>query len=115
MPDCAPMGESGVFGVQSIQYTPLLRTTFSRMAQALELFRDPVLGTTWGELGAVRHAGRFGDEWHADVELGYPIDGLVDDYRAAAAEWIGDSNLQLELSFRSPVTTKLSGVRNVIA
>lgn len=115
MPDCAPTGESGVFGVQSIQYTTLLRTTFSRMAQALELFRDPVLGTTWGELSAVRHAGRFGDQWHADVELGYPVDGLVDDYRAAAAEWIGDSNLELELSFRSPITTKLSGVRNVIA
>lgn len=85
------------------------------MAQALELFRDPVLGTTWGELDAVRHAGRIEDKWHADIELGYPIEGLFDDYRAAAAEWIGGSDLRLKLSFKSPVTTKLSGVRNVIA
>ena len=85
------------------------------MAQALELFQDPVLGTTWGELGAIKHAGRIDGEWHADVELGYPVEGLEDGYRLEAAEWISDSNLQLQLSFRAPVTAKLNGVKNVIA
>lgn len=85
------------------------------MAQALELFPDPLLGTTWGGLDAVRHAGRIDGKWHADVELGYPVEGLLEDYRAAAAEWIGAPDLQLQLSFRAPLTTKLSGVRNVIS
>lgn len=85
------------------------------MAQALELFRDPVLGTTWGGLDAVRHAGRIDGKWHADVELGYPVEGLTDEYRSAAAEWVGDPDLQLQLSFRAPVTAKLNGVSNVIS
>ena len=60
------------------------------MAQALELFRDPVLGTTWGDLDAVRHAGRIDGKWHADVELGYPVEGLFDEYRLLDYLWIVD-------------------------
>ena len=85
------------------------------MAQALELFPDPVLGTPWGELGAIRHSGRIGGHWHADVELGYPIDGLADGYENDIANWLSQPKTELELKFRPPETTNLRGVRNVVA
>lgn len=85
------------------------------MAQALELFLDPVLGTAWGELDAVKHSGRLDDDWHIDVDLGYPVDGLNESYRSEVATWIDEASVELQLKFRPPQTTTLRGVRNVIA
>ena len=86
------------------------------MAQPLEKFIDPILKRSWGDLGAIRHAARLDDHWHADVDLGYPVDGLEEDYAGAAGKWIGDADLHLRLSFKSPQTaSNLHGVKNVIA
>ena len=86
------------------------------MPQPLEKFVDPVLDIPWGKLGAVRHAARLDDRWHADVVLGYPIEGVEEEYTRAAAEWIGDDKLKLNLTFRPPQTAgNLTGVNNVIA
>ncbi len=85
------------------------------MAQALELFRDPVLGTSWGELDAIKNSGRLDGQWHVDVDLGYPVDGLKESYGSAVANWIEVSSVELQLRFRPPETTALRGVRNVIA
>lgn len=86
------------------------------MPQPLENFIDPILNLSWGELGAVRHAARLDDRWHADVNLGYPVDGIEKEYTQAAADWIGDAELQLRLSFQSPRTaSNLQGVKNIIA
>ena len=84
------------------------------MAQPLEAFPDPVLGTTWGELGAVRRAARLDDRWHAEVCLGYPVDGLQDEYASAAAAWVED-DLVLDLTFRAPTVKGIPGAKNIIA
>ena len=85
------------------------------MAQPLELYLDPVLGKSWGDLGAIKRFGRLNSHWHADIQLGYPVDGLQESYRKSVSEWIEDPSLQLDLSFNAPHTTKLPGSRNVIA
>ena len=84
------------------------------MAQPLEAFPDPVLGTTWGELGAVRRAARLDDRWHAEVCLGYPVDGLQGEYASAAAAWVED-DLVLDLTFRAPTVKGIPGAKNIIA
>ena len=84
------------------------------MAQPLEAFPDPLLGTTWGELGAVRRAARLDGRWHAEVCLGYPVDGLKDEYARAAAAWVEDE-LVLDLTFRAPTVKGIPGAKNVIA
>ena len=85
------------------------------MPRPLEEFPDPILATPWGELGAVRHAARLNGVWHADIELGYPVEGLLEDYRKLAADWLGEPSVVLELSFRPPIRNALPGVNNVIA
>ncbi|MYE84213.1 MAG: iron-sulfur cluster carrier protein ApbC [Gammaproteobacteria bacterium] len=84
------------------------------MARPLETFPDPVLGTPWGELGAVRRAARLDDRWHAEVCLGYPVDGLEDAYTRAAAGWLED-DVVLDLTFRAPTQKGIPGAKNVIA
>ena len=84
------------------------------MAQPLEAFRDPVLGTTWGELGAVRRAARLDGRWHADVSLGYPVGGLQDEYARAAAAWLED-DVVLDLTFRAPAQKGIPGAKNIVA
>lgn len=85
------------------------------MARPLDEFPDPLLGIHWGELNAVRHAAKLDGRWHADVNLGYPIEGLESDYRDQAATWLEDPNLVLELHFVPPARNVLPGVNNVIA
>ena len=84
------------------------------MARPLEEFPDPYLDVAWGELGAVRHAAKLDGVWHADIELGYPIDGLVDHYREKVTAWLGD-DVVLDLSFKPPIRNAMTGVNNVIA
>ena len=84
------------------------------MARPLETLPDPVLGTPWGELGAVRRAARLDDRWHAEVCLGYPVDGLEDEYTRAAAGWLED-DVVLDLTFRAPTQKGIPGAKNVIA
>ena len=85
------------------------------MARPLQEFPDPILDVTWGELGAVRHAAKLDGVWHADIELGYPVEGLQDDYRKQAAQWLGESDVVLDLLFKPPQRNALSGANNVIA
>lgn len=85
------------------------------MARPLEEFPDPILDVTWGELGAVRHAAKLDGVWHAEVALGYPVEGLQDHYRKRAAEWLGESEVVLDLLFKPPLRKALSGANNVIA
>ncbi len=85
------------------------------MVQALNNFPDPVLGSTWEQLGSIRRSGRLGSTFHISAELGYPVDGLKDDYSASLSDWLGEKDIELDLEFRSPMTTTLRGVRNVIA
>ncbi len=85
------------------------------MARPLEEFPDPILNVEWGQLGAVRHAAKLDNVWHADIELGYPVGGLQDEYRALTSEWLGENDIVLDLSFKPPQRGALTGVNNVIA
>lgn len=85
------------------------------MARPLEEFIDPQLGVPWGELGAVKHAAQLDGIWHADIVLGYPIEGLETQYRDLASTWLEDSELVLDLSYLPPARNALTGVNNVIA
>ena len=85
------------------------------MPRPLEEFPDPLLDTPWGELGAIRHAAKLDGEWHADVELGYPVLGLEDHYRQRIAEWLGEPNVVLDLSFKPPGRKAMPGANSVIA
>ena len=85
------------------------------MARPLEEFPDPILDVPWGELRAVRHAAKLDGIWHADVALGYPVEGLQDEYRRQTATWLDESDVVLDLMFRPPLRNALSGANNVIA
>lgn len=85
------------------------------MPRPLEEFLDPILAVPWGELGAIRHAAKLDGKWHADISLGYPVDGLVEEYRKQTAEWLGEDDVVLDLSFKPPARNALPGVNNVIA
>lgn len=85
------------------------------MARPLEEFPDPILAAPWGDLGAIRHAAKLDGVWHADVELGYPVDDLQEEYRQQTAAWLGEPEIELELTFKPPPRNALSGVNNVIA
>ena len=85
------------------------------MARPLEEFLDPYVGKSWGELSAIRHAARLGGAWHADIELGYPIDGLQADLSGQTASWLGEQSIELEVKYRPPTSNALPGVNNVIA
>lgn len=85
------------------------------MARPLQEFPDPILDVTWGELGAVRHAAKLDGVWHADIELGYPVEGLLEDYRKRAVQWLDEPDVVLGLLFKPPQRNALSGANNVIA
>ena len=85
-----------------------------RMRQTIETFSDPMLGATWRELGAIRHAEKLDGRWHADIELGYPTEGLDEEYSRAVAAWLDDEVI-LGLKFRVPETKGIPGVKNIIA
>ncbi len=84
------------------------------MRNSLDSFVDPVAGAPWGELGAVRRAARLDERWHVDAVLGYPVDGLADDYSKALGKWLNDE-VVLDLTFSPPQTSKTPGAANLIA
>ena len=84
------------------------------MPNPLQSFVDPVLGATWGELGAIRRAAQLDGRWHVDAALGYPIAGLESDYQHALAERLQDE-VVLQLSFAPPPGAGVAGAAHVIA
>lgn len=85
------------------------------MAQALEKLVDPITQMTLGELGCIRHFATLDGHFHADLVMGYPVDGLQDKYLRLVQTWVGDSGAVLDLAFQPPTGKALSGVRHVIA
>ncbi|MYA16294.1 MAG: Mrp/NBP35 family ATP-binding protein, partial [Gammaproteobacteria bacterium] len=84
------------------------------MPNPIDSFPDPVLGATWGELGAVRRAARLDERWHVDAVLGYPVDGLEESYTRALSEALDDA-VVLDLTFAAPRAPKPSGAGHLIA
>ena len=84
------------------------------MPNPLESFPDPVLGATWGELGAIRRAARLDGRWHVDAALGYPVAGLQEPYAEALSERLGDA-VALDLGFAPPPGEGVQGASHVIA
>ncbi len=84
------------------------------MPNPLDGFPDPVVGTPWGELGAVRRAARLDGRWHVDAVLGYPVDGLQAPYAKALSERLGD-DVVLDLSFAPPPGSGLPGAAHIVA
>ena len=84
------------------------------MPNPLESFPDPLLGTTWGELGAIRRSAKLDGSWHVDAALGYPVAGLADGYRQALAERLGE-DVVLDLAFAPPSGAGVAGAAHVIA
>ena len=84
------------------------------MPNPLDGFPDPVVGATWGELGAVRRAARLDGRWHVDAVLGYPVDGLQAPYAKALSERLGD-DVVLDLSFAPPPGSGLPGAAHIVA
>lgn len=84
------------------------------MGHPIETFADPLLGVSWHELGAIRRAAKLDGRWHAEIELGYPIEGLEEEYSGKVAAWL-DGEVVLGLKFRVPETKGISGAKNIIA
>ena len=84
------------------------------MANPLDTFQDPVLGVSWGELGAVRRAARLDGRWHVDAVLGYPVTGLGEPYTQALSAALGDE-VVLDLSFAPPPARGTAGTGHLIA
>ena len=84
------------------------------MPNPLDSFVDPVLGATWGELGAIRRAAKLDGRWHVDAALGYPTAGLKDDYQRALAKRLQDT-VELDLAFAPPPGAGVAGAAHVIA
>ena len=50
----------------------------------LEEFVDPILGKTWGDLGAsIKFSGSS-----VKVGLGYPVDGLADEFQKSLSSFL---------------------------
>ncbi len=82
--------------------------------RSLTAFPDPILSATWGELGAVRRNADLDGKPHAEVRLGYPVNGVERDYQRAVSDWVGEDTT-LDLEFRAPRARGIPGVKNIIA
>ena len=77
----------------------------------LEEFVDPILGKTWGDLGAsIKFSGSS-----VKVGLGYPVDGLANEYQKSLSSFLNTPDLELELVFDRPKDRSFSEVGRVIA
>ena len=77
----------------------------------IEEFCDPLLGRTWGELGArVLSSGN-----KVTVTLGYPAATAVGEYRRALAEFLGSADLELDLRFSPPTGRGFKEIKHIIA
>ena len=84
------------------------------MGKPLETFLDPILNVTWRELGAIRRAAKLDGRWHVQIEVGYPVEGLTEEYAQELESWMEDE-IVLELKFKAPPSHALPGASNVIA
>ena len=77
----------------------------------LEEFVDPILGKTWGDLGAsIKFSGSS-----VKVGLGYPVDGLANEFQESLSSFLNTPDLELELVFDRPKDRSFSEVGRVIA
>ena len=77
----------------------------------LEEFVDPILGKTWGDLGAsIKFSGSS-----VKVGLGYPVDGLANEFQKSLSSFLNTPDLELELVFDRPKDRSFSEVGRVIA
>ena len=77
----------------------------------LEEFVDPILGKTWGDLGAsIKFSGSS-----VKVGLGYPVDGLANDFQESLSSFLNTPDLELELVFDRPKDRSFYEVGRVIA
>lgn len=77
----------------------------------LEEFVDPYLGRTWGELGArVLSSGN-----RVSVTLGYPAAGMQAELEERLAQFLGSSNIELEIHFAAPKGRGFEHVKHIIA
>ena len=77
----------------------------------IDEFSDPILGKTWGDLGAtIKFSGS-----NVKVGLGYPVDGLANEFQESLSSFLNTSGLELELDFDRPKDRSFSDVGRVIA
>ena len=77
----------------------------------LEEFVDPILGKKWGDLGAsIKFSGSS-----VKVGLGYPVEGLANEFQKSLSSFLDTPNLELELVFDRPKDRSFSEVGRVIA
>ena len=77
----------------------------------IDEFIDPILGKTWGDLGAtIKFSGSS-----VKVGLGYPVDGLANEFQESLSKFLNTSGLELELDFDRPKDRSFSEVGRVIA
>ena len=77
----------------------------------IDEFSDPILGKTWGDLGAtIKFSGSS-----VKVGLGYPVDGLANEFQESLSSFLNTSGLELELDFDRPKDRSFSDVGRVIA
>ena len=77
----------------------------------IDEFIDPILGKTWGDLGAtIKFSGSS-----VKVGLGYPVDGLANEFQESLSSFLNTSGLELELDFDRPKDRSFSEVGRVIA
>ena len=84
---------------------------------AVERFADPYLGVSWQSLGALERIEQRGGVVHVDVVLGYPAEGLKDEFARRLSEAVG-APVALTLKFDAPslsASPNLRGVKNIIA
>ncbi len=85
--------------------------------QIITDFRDPYLGITWGELGAVGSVVTAADRVAAVVTLGYPAEGIRDALESELTA-LAEMPLGLDLRFESPALSAgraVREVRNIVA
>ncbi len=74
-------------------------------------FVDPYLGKTWAELGArVLSSGK-----RICVTLGYPAAGIRDRIEAELSEFLGGSDIELDLLFQAPPGRGFGQVKQIVA
>ena len=77
----------------------------------IDEFVDPILGKTWGDLGAsIKFSGSS-----VKVGLGYPVDGLANEFQESLSSFLNTPDLELELVFDRPKDRSFSEVGRVIA
>ena len=77
----------------------------------IESFVDPYLKRTWAELGArVLTSGQ-----QVAVTLGYPAAGMQAELEQQLAQFLGTSDIELELSFQAPTGAGFGQVKHIIA